>query len=179
MATLDGYFEGPNGEIDWHNAANEEFNDFAIEQMSSVDTLIFGRKTYQMMASYWPTEVAIQSDPVVADLMNRMSKIVFSRTLASVDWSNTRLIGDHAAQELRNLKSQAGKDLAIFGSANLISTIMDEIDEHRVMVNPILIGRGHPLFKPADEKTLLKLVSARAFNSGNVLLTYQPLKEKP
>lgn len=177
MVTLDGFFEGPNGDIDWHNAGDEEFNDFAIEQMSSVDTLVFGRKTYQMMASYWPTEVAIQSDPVVADLMNRLSKLVFSRTLEMVDWSNTRLVSENAAQEIRRLKSQPGKDLAIFGSANLISTIMNEIDEHRVMINPVLLGEGTPLFRNTGEKVQLKLVDTRTFDSGNVLLTYQPAQE--
>ncbi len=177
MVTLDGFFEGPNGEIDWHNADNQEFNDFAIEQTSSVDTLIFGRKTFQLMASYWPTEIAINSDPIVADLMNRLSKIVFSRTLESVNWSNTRLIHENAQQEIRNLKNQPGKDMAIFGSANLISSIMDMIDEHRVMVNPILLGGGHPLFKPTGENLRLKLVNSRTFNSGNVLLSYPPMKE--
>ena len=177
MVTLDGFFEGPNGEIDWHNADNEEFNDFAIEQTSSVDTLLFGRKTYQMMASYWPTEIAIQSDPIVADLMNRLSKVVFSRTLESVDWNNTRLIRENASQEIKNMKMQPGKDLAIFGSATLISTIMDEIDEHRVMINPILLGGGNPLFRSTGEKAKLKLVNVRTFNSGNVLLSYQPMKE--
>ena len=72
MVTLDGFFEGPNGEIDWHNADNEEFNDFAIEQMSTMDTIVFGRKTYQLMASFWPSEIAVQSDPIIADLMNRI-----------------------------------------------------------------------------------------------------------
>jgi dihydrofolate reductase len=177
MVTLDGYFEGPNGEIDWHNADNQEFNDFAIEQMGPVDTLVFGRKTYQMMASYWPTETAIQSDPIVADLMNRLSKVVFSRTLEIADWNNTRLVSENAAQEIRRLKSQAGKDLAIFGSASLISTIMNEIDEHRVMINPVLLGQGTPLFGNTGGKVQLKLVDSRTFDSGNVLLTYQPAKE--
>ena len=174
MVTLDGFFEGPNGDIDWHNADNQEFNDFAIEQLSTVDTLLFGRKTYQLMASYWPTELAAQNDPTIADLMNRLSKVVFSRTLKSVDWNNTRLIHENAAQEIQNMKSQAGKEMSIFGSAKLISTIMDLIDEHRVMVNPILLGSGNPLFKASGEKSLLKLVTVRSFDSGNVLLSYQP-----
>jgi dihydrofolate reductase len=178
MVTLDGFFEGPGKEIDWHNADNEEFNDFAIEQMDSMDTILFGRRTYQMMASYWPTEIATQSDPIVADLMNRMSKVVFSRTLQTVDWNNTRIIRENADREIRSLKSQTGKDLAIFGSANLISTIMDEIDEHRVMVNPILLGSGSPLFKNAERRTRLELVSERVFKSGNVLLCYRPAREQ-
>jgi dihydrofolate reductase len=177
MVTLDGFFEGPNREIDWHNADNQEFNDFAVEQMSTVDSLLFGRKTYQMMASYWPTEIAIQSDPIVADLMNRVSKVVFSRTMDAVEWNNTRLIRENAAQEIQNMKSQAGKDMAIFGSANLISTIMHLMDVHRVMVNPILLGSGTPLFKSTGEKTFLKLINVRSFDSGNVLLSYQSLQE--
>ncbi len=178
MVTLDGFFEGPNGEIDWHNADNQEFNDFAVEQMGSMDTILFGRKTYQMMASYWPTEIAIQSDPIVADLMNRFSKVVFSRTLETVDWNNTRLIHENAGQEIRNMKMQPGKDLAIFGSADLISTVLDEIDEHRVMVNPMLLGGGTPLFKNSPQRTRLVLAGERVFKSGNVLLTYRPLKEQ-
>jgi dihydrofolate reductase len=129
------------------------------------------------MASYWPTEIAVQSDPIVADLMNRMSKVVFSRTLENVDWNNTRLIRENAGQEIRNMKMQPGKDLAIFGSANLISTILDEIDEHRVMVNPILLGGGTPLFKNASRRTKLELAGERVFKSGNILLTYRPVKE--
>lgn len=177
MVTLDGFFEGPNDNIDWHNT-DEEFNEFAIEQTSSVDTLIFGRKTYQLMASYWPTEMAVKDDPTVADLMNRLSKIVFSRTLKSADWNNTRLISHNAEQEIKNLKMQPGKDMAIFGSANLISSIMDVIDEHRVMINPILLRRGNPLFKDIGDPLKLKLVNARTFHSGNILLTYKPVKEE-
>ena len=177
MVTLDGFFEGPNQEIDWHNADNQEFNDFAIEQTSSVDTLLFGRVTYQLMASYWPTETAISADPIIADLMNRLSKIVFSRTLEKVEWNNTRLIRDNAQKEIQNLKMQPGKDMAIFGSANLISTVMDVIDEHRVMVNPVLLGSGNPLFKNTGERIKLNLVNVRTFNSGNALLTYQPVKD--
>lgn len=175
MVTLDGFFEGPNREIDWHNADNEEFNQFAIEQMGSVDTLLFGRVTYQLMASYWPTEAAASDDPVIADLMNRLSKIVFSRTLDQVEWNNTRLIRENAREQLMSLKSQPGKDMAIFGSATLISSITDMIDEHRIMVNPILLGRGTPLFKDTGGRVRLRLVNARIFSSDNVLLSYQPM----
>ena len=174
MVTLDGFFEGPNQEIDWHNTDNE-FNEFAIEQTSSVDTILFGRVTYQLMASYWPTETATSADPIVADLMNRLSKIVFSGTLESVDWNNTRLISENAQKEIQNLKIQQGKDMVIFGSATLISSIMDVIDEHRVMVNPILLRRGIALFKGTGDRMKLKLVNTRTFLSGNVLLSYEPV----
>jgi dihydrofolate reductase len=175
MVTLDGYFEGPNHEIDWHNV-DGEFNEFAIEQTGAVDMLLFGRVTYQLMASYWPTPDAIKNDPIVADLMNRLPKIVFSRTLEKVEWNNTRLVKDHVAEEIVKLKQQPGKDLALFGSANLMSTLtqLDLIDEHRIMVNPVILGGGNPLFKRTNDTLSLKLVKTRVFGNGNVLLCYQP-----
>ena len=102
MVTLDGFFEGPNGEIDWHNV-DQEFNKFAIEQLDSVDILLFGRKTYELMASYWPTPAAATDDPIVADKMNRLPKIVFSKTLSSVEWQNTRLVKENVAEEVAKL----------------------------------------------------------------------------
>jgi dihydrofolate reductase len=179
MVTLDGYFAGPNDEIDWHNV-DGEFNEFAIEQTSAstVDMLLFGRVTYQLMASYWSTPDAIKNDPIVADMMNRTPKIVFSRTLEKAGWNNTRLIKDHIAEEITKLKQQPGKDLALFGSANLMSTLvkMDLINEHRIMVNPIVLGSGKPLFQDIHTPLKLKLVNTRVFRSGNVLLTYQPIR---
>lgn len=175
MVTLDGFFEGPNHEIDWHNV-DDEFNEFAIEQTGTVDVLLFGRVTYQMMASYWPTPSAIADDPVVAGQMNRVPKIVFSRTLDKAEWNNTRLIRDGIAEEILKLKQQPGKDLALFGSANLMSTLMqlDLIDEHRIMVNPVVLGGGNPLFQRSQDKLNLKLIRTRIFGNGNVLLCYQP-----
>ncbi len=175
MMTLDGFFEGPNQDINWHNV-DEEFNEFAVEQTGSVGLLLFGRVTYSLMESYWPTSAAIADDPQVAALMNSLPKVVFSRTLQSADWENTTLIRDPAHDEILRLKNQPGKDMAIFGSANLMSTVMDVIDEHRVLVNPILLRQGTPLFKQAGEPLKLNLVNVRRFNSGNILLTYQPIK---
>jgi dihydrofolate reductase len=175
MVTLDGFFEGPDHDINWHNV-DEEFNEFAVEQTSSVGTLLFGRLTYLLMESYWPTPAALADDPQVAALMNSLPKVVFSKTLRSADWENTTLIKDDAQGEILRLKQQPGKDMAIFGSANLISTIMDVIDEHRVLVSPILLHQGTPLFKPTGEPLKLNLVNVRRFNSGNILLSYQPTR---
>lgn len=174
MVTLDGFFEGSNQDITWHNV-DEEFNEFAIEQLHTMDTILFGRITYQFMESYWPTPDAVEDDPIVAGQMNSLSKIVFSKTLQKAEWNNSRLIKDNLAEEIRNLKQQPGKDLAVFGSANLLATLtqLNLIDEHRIMVNPIILGKGIPLFK-TDTLTKLKLQSARTFQSGNVLLCYQP-----
>jgi dihydrofolate reductase len=177
MMTLDGYFEGPDQDISWHNT-DEEFNDFAVEQTSTLDLIIFGRVTFEGMASYWPTPEAIKSDPVVAGIMNATPKIVISRTLQQADWNNSRLISDNIAEEINALKQQPGRDMAVFGSANLLASLMalDLIDEHRVMVNPVVIGAGTPLFQNVKSKANLKLVKNRIFKSGNVLLTYAPVR---
>jgi dihydrofolate reductase len=175
MVTLDGFFAGPDGNIDWHHV-DEEFNDFAMDQMSNVDLLLFGRVTYELMASYWPTTAAIQSDPVIAGKMNELPKGVLSKTLGKVDWNNSRLIRDNIVEEVTRLKQQAGKDIALFGSANAQSSLMelDLIDEYRIMVNPVVLGSGIPLFKGRHGRLDLKLVGTRIFHSGNVLLSYQP-----
>src|ERR687888_666000 len=115
MITLDGFFEGPNQDISWHNT-DEEFNEFAIHQLHEIDTLLFGRVTYQIMASYWPTDFAISNDPVVAGLMNSLPKVVFSKTLDRAQWNNARLVRENAAEEVSKIKQGPGKDIAIFGS---------------------------------------------------------------
>jgi len=175
MATLDGFFAGPGGEIDWHHV-DEEFNEFAIAQLNSAGGLLFGRVTYQGMASYWPTDVAMKNDPIVANKMNTLPKTVFSRTLERVEWSNTRLVKGNIAEEILKLKQQPGKDLLLFGSADLASALtnLGLIDEYRVMVNPVILGSGKPLFKGTKDKLDLKLVSAKRFRNGNVLLCYEP-----
>ena len=177
LVTLDGFFEGPNGEIDWHNV-DEEFNEFAVHQVNTADGLIFGRVTYELMASYWPTPAAQADDPIVAEKMNTMPKIVFSRTLNTVEWNNTRLVKGDAAEEISKIKQQPGKDLLIFGSADLASNLtnLGLIDEYRIMVNPVVLGKGNPLFKDIKEKLNLRLLRTKTFSNGNVLLYYEPVK---
>ncbi len=175
LMTLDGFFAGPNGEIDWHNV-DAEFNDFAVEQLDTAGGLIFGRVTYQMMASYWPTPEALASDPQVAGKMNEMPKYVFSKTLDRADWNNTRLVTGDATEEAARLKAQPGRDIFIFGSAGLASTFTRAglIDEYRVIVNPLILGKGQPLFKDVNRQLDLSLLNVRAFRNGNVLLYYAP-----
>jgi dihydrofolate reductase len=175
MTSLDGYVARPNGDIDWH-VTDEEFNDFAVEQIHSVDTLLFGRVTYEGMASYWPTPMAIEDDPEIANLMNTMPKIVFSKTLSRADWQNTRLIKDDVAAEVAKLKQAAGKDLIIFGSNNLSASFINLglIDEVRIIVAPVLLGEGISLFAGVTNTPRLNLLKTRAFKSGNVLHYYAP-----
>jgi dihydrofolate reductase len=177
LVTLDGYFEGPNREIDWHNV-DAEFNDYAVGMLNSVDTLIFGRVTYELMASYWPTPDATQNDPIVAERMNNLPKIVFSRTLEKTEWHNTRLVRDNIEEEIKKMKQQPGKDMVILGSGSVVSGFAQRglIDEYRIMVNPVVLGRGNPLFKGIKNRLHLKLIKTRAFRSGNVLLYYEPAR---
>jgi dihydrofolate reductase len=175
VATVDGYYEGPNQEFDWP-VVDDEFNAFALEQLDEVDTLLFGRATYQVMAAYWPTPAAQQDDPEIAARMNGISKIVVSRALDKAEWANTRLITDDVAGELAKLKEQPGKDIAIFGSSNLTVSLLrlGLVDELRIMVIPVVLGAGNSLFNSAEQRISLKLLKSRPFHSGNVLLYYQP-----
>ncbi len=141
MATVDGYYEGPNQEFDFWNI-DEEFDEFSVEQLDEVDTLVFGRVTYEGMAAFWPTSAAEEEDPRIAARMNSISKIVVSRTLDKAEWANTRLIT--APDELAKLRQQPGKDIAIFGSSDLTVSLlpMGLVDELRIMVNPVILGAG-------------------------------------
>ena len=177
VVTLDGFFEGANGDISWHHV-DAEFNQFASDQLDTMDTLLFGRVTYQGMASYWPTPAAIADDPVIADKMNTLPKVVFSRTLEKVEWANSRLVKDNIADEVAKLKQQSGKDMVIFGSGGLVSTLtqLGVIDEFRLMVNPVVLGSGRSLFSGLQAKVQLTHLRTRVFNSGNVLLSYEPVR---
>jgi dihydrofolate reductase len=122
--SLDGYFAGRNGEIDWFvapHAQETQENEFAIESLKSGTTLLFGRVTYELMARYWPTEDAKRNNPLLAEKMNSASKVVFSRTLDKVDWQNSRLIKDNIEDEIKKMKSQSEKDMAILGSGSILS----------------------------------------------------------
>jgi dihydrofolate reductase len=175
LVTLDGYFEGPNREIDWHNV-DAEFNDYAIDMLKSVDTLLFGRVTYELMANYWPTSDAIKNDPIVAGKMNSLPKIVFSRTLDNVTWQNTRLVKVNIEEEIRKMKAMPGKDMALLGSASILTEFTQRglLDEYRIMVNPVVLGDGKPLFSGIKDSLKLKLIKTMTFRNGNVLLCYQP-----
>ncbi len=176
LISLDGYFEGANKwDLAWHNV-DREFNQFAIEQLDHAGGLIFGRVTYEGMAAYWASAEGIKDDPEVAKRMNSIRKYVFSRTLDKADWNNTQLITGDAVTELARLKQGAGQDLLLFGSANLASTFSKHnlIDEYRLMVNPVVLGKGGPLFMENGSMLKLNLLNTRAFKNGNVLLYYAP-----
>jgi len=177
MVSLDGYFEGENHDLSWHNV-DAEFNEFAVSQTKSAGTLLFGRRTYELMSGYWPSEQSRKDDPVVAGLMNTTPKIVFSRSLAKLDaipnWENASLMPEVSVETIRNIKQNVDKDIAIYGSNNLCVSLMElgQVDEFRIMVNPVAIGKGTPLFFGLKKHTGFTLINTREFKSGNVLLTY-------
>ena len=179
MVSLDGYFEGPNKELDWH-LVDEEFNEYASDLLGSVDTILFGRLTYQLMAGYWPTSAAKTNDPVIAAKMNSLRKIVFSKTLAKAEWNNTVLVKDNAAEEILKLKRQPGKDMVIFGSSDLTVSLMDSdlVDEYRIFVNPVVLASGKPLLKGLKDRLSLSFIRAKIFKSGLVMLCYGPAERK-
>jgi dihydrofolate reductase len=182
QVTLDGYFAGPNGDLSWaHSAPDDaEWNAFVEENATAGGVLVFGRITYEMMASYWPTPDAIKSDPVVAKGMNSLPKVVFSRTLAKVSWNNTKLVRGELAAEVRKMKQEPGKDMVILGSGTIVSQLAQEglIDEYQIIVNPVVLGKGRTMFDGIKNKLALKLTETRTFGNGNVLLSSEPTREK-
>ena len=177
LVTVDGYISGPGCDISWHRV-DKEFQKFAEKNSNSGNTLLFGRVTYEMMASYWPSPDALKNDPVIAQGMNRSPKIVFSRTLKRADWANTRLVKGDPLAEVRKLKKQSGKGLTILGSASIVAQLAEAglIDEYQLLLNPVILGKGRTMFEGVEGKPTLKLASTRTFRNGNVLLCYAATK---
>ena len=175
LVTLDGYYEGPKRDISWHQH-DKEGSEFAMEGLKSGSTLLFGRVTYELMASYWPTDHAISNDPVVAMGMNNADKIVVSRTLKKAEWNNTRLVKENIAEEIRKLKQAPGKNITLLGSGSILTQLAHQglIDEYQFMIVPVVLGDGTPIFKGLKDRINLKLTSTRSFKNGNVLVCYQP-----
>lgn len=175
MISVDGFFEAPGHDINWHNT-DEEFVRFAVNQLDECGGILFGRTTYEMMAEFWPSQFAVDADPETAIRMNSLPKYVFSHSLEKADWNNSQLVKGDAAAAIRQLKEQPGKDLFLFGSANLGAALMKDrlIDEFRLMVNPVILGQGTPVFQGLEQPLKVKLIGTRAYTNGNVMLTYQP-----
>ncbi len=180
--TVDGFFAGPNNEIDWFKVIrkDDEYDAYTHEQSSrSGNTLIFGHTTYEMMKSYWPTPDAIKNDPDMAKVMNNSPKIVFSKTLRNVEegrnWKNIKLFHEIKAEEIIKWKEHESEDFTILGSGSIVQQFanLGLIDEYHLVVVPIILGAGKSLFKDV-KKMNLKLLGARAFKNGIALLKYRP-----
>jgi len=175
FVSLDGFFAGPNGEIDWH-VVDDEFNKFALAQLDSADGLLFGKLTYQLMEGYWPTPDAARQAPDIAARMNSLSKTVVSRTLKTAEWKNSRLIRGNLQDEVSKLKQHARNYLLLLGSGDLASALTELrlIDEYRLMVAPVALGNGKALFRNIGKRLALKLSASKPFSSGSILLSYEP-----
>ncbi len=175
QVSLDGYFEGPNRDIDWHMVDDELHRHFN-EQLRTMGAFLDGRVTYQLMAGFWPTadQDPESTPPMVefAGIWREMPKIVYSKTLERAGW-NTTVVRDVVVDDVLALKAQPGGDLAL-GGAELADSFrrLGLIDEYWIYVHPVLIGRGTPLFKPTDSRTPLSLAETRKFGNGVVLLRY-------
>jgi dihydrofolate reductase len=176
--SLDGYFVGENGDSSWAHVDNDdpEFLAFVAENAKGDAQLLFGRITYQMMESFWPTPMAKQRDPVVAARMNAMPKVVFSKTLDKVSWENTTLLKGDPATEVRKLKEESGPGMAIMGSGRIISLLAQQnlVDEYQLVVNPVVLGKGRTMFEGLQAKVKLKLAKSRTFKNGKVFLSLVP-----
>ncbi len=178
QVSLDGFFTDENGDMSWAHKQDPEWLDFVNGNAQGGGEALYGRKTYELMAGYWPTPMAMQQAPVVARAMNDMPKVVFSKKMKKADWSNTRLVKNGLAAEVRKMKKAKGQDIVIMGSGSIVSQLAQEglIDEYQIVMNPIVLGRGRTLFEGVKDKKGLKLTGTRAFKNGNVLLTYKPAK---
>jgi dihydrofolate reductase len=176
--TLDGYFSGKNGDISWAHANSQdpEWNAFVEENAKGGGELLFGRITYEMMAGYWPTPAASKNDPLVAEQMNNLPKVVFSRTLDRPSWKNTKVVKGDIAAEVRKMKKESGQGMAIFGSGSIVSQLTQQglIDEYQIVVVPVVLGKGRTMFEGIKDKLTLKRTKTRAFGNGNVFLCYEP-----
>lgn len=181
--SLDGFVAGPHGELEWAIVDTEMYEHVA-DMLTTVDTALYGRVTYQMMESYWPT-VPANPESTAEDLhhahwVENVHKIVFSRTLEGVTWNNTRLVKADIAEETTRLKRLPGEDLMIFGSPSIVHTLAQRgvIDEYRIHVNPIVLGGGIPLFEGIDERIDLELLNAKTFRSGVIGLHYRRVADR-
>lgn len=178
--TLDGFMAGPNCELDWHfHYWNEEMARYAGEQLSNADTILLGRVTYCAMAKYWPSKtkdlLCPREDIAFADLINNCQKIVFSKTLENVSWSNSKLAKESIKTEITKLKQQPGKDMIVYGSGSIVSALSGSglIDEYILWLHPVVLGKGKLLFKNTNTRPKLKLLNTRTFNTGVIILYYQ------
>jgi dihydrofolate reductase len=179
--SLDGMVAAPDGGLDWV-AYDNELAQFGSEVSNSAGATLYGRVTYQLMESYWPTVPANpNSTPGElrhAEWLENIHKVVVSTTLDEVTWNNTTLIQENVVEELTKLKEQPGKDIVIFGSPRLTHylTQQDMVDEWRLTVSPVVVGEGTPLFNGVHDKIALKLLDSRTLASGVLILHYQTVR---
>jgi dihydrofolate reductase len=173
--TINGFYKGINNDISWH-IHGEEGNQYSIDRLQSGNILMFGRVTYEMMFSFWPTEAAFSMFPTVAEKMNNSEKLVVSNSLHSASWQNSKIISGDIISQITQLKNTPGKNISILGSGTLITALTDAglIDEYEFLIDPLAIGKGSPIFQNIENTLNLKFTESKVFEkSGSILLTYK------
>ena len=177
--TLDGFLADPNGELNWV-IVDETMGKYENDLLSSADTLILGRVTYQSFAGAWPyvpeNPSASEGEKEYARKLNSMRKIVFSKSLEKAEWSNSQLVKEVLPEEIAKMKQEPGKDMVIYGSASIVQsfTNLGLIDEYQLLVHPVVLGSGKPLFGGIAKPAQLRLLQTKSFPSGVVGLYYAP-----
>lgn|SRR5690606_28681402 len=172
IITLDGFFDGEKPwELPFHTAVwGDELEKLSLEQLRAADFLVFGRATYEGMASHWKS-----AEGEIAELMNKVPKLVFSRSLEQVEWENSQLVKGNASEELSRIKAEGDGDMYVFGSANLSETLVENhlFDEYRIGVAPVIMGKGRPLFGRGSAYKQLDLISSQQLATGGLVLRYR------
>jgi dihydrofolate reductase len=176
--TVDGYMAGVNWELDWHfECWSREMADTLCEQLSRSDTILLGRVTYNAMAQYWPAKCGDPGcrgeDFAFANMMNSYTKVVFSNTITSATWHNSKVIKGNIQKKVAKLKQQPGKDMIIYGSGKLVSTLLHLVDEYQLWLHPVALGNGKPLFAALHNQLKMTLVKVKKFDSGVIVLYYR------
>ncbi len=174
--TLDGYFTDAHGDMSWAHQQDPEWREFTASNAGGGGELVFGRITYDLMAGFWPTPAALQSMPAVAERMNNLPKIVFSKTMSRATWNHTRLIKTDIVSATRKLKEEPGDTLVIMGSGSIVAqlTAAGLIDEYQIVIHPLALGDGTSMFDGIKQKLHLKVTKTRTFGNGNVFVCYEP-----
>jgi dihydrofolate reductase len=174
--SLDGYFTDKNGDMSWAHRPDAEFNEFTQNNAKGGGVLLFGRVTYDLMIKFWPTPMAMQSNPIVAERINGAEKIVFSNTMDKASWNNTKIVKGDIVAAMRKLKEQPGDNMVIMGSGSLVSQFTEAglIDEFQFVLCPIILGTGRTLFERVTTRPILKRTDSRSFKNGNMFLRYEP-----
>ncbi len=178
LISLDGFMAGPNDEIDWFlGIKDKQFESYAAALLGTADTLLFGRKTYELMADYWPSATSVTEDPRIIDAMNSYQKIVFSRSLDSAKWNNSVLMKRGIPEVVRNLKREPGKHMLVYGSRSIVGELARTrlIDEYILFIVPVLLGSGKSHFPDTGGRVELNPIETGRFPTGVVLLRYRPV----
>ncbi|KYG29212.1 dihydrofolate reductase family protein [Alkalihalobacillus trypoxylicola] len=175
MVSIDGYMEDSEHQLTWH-VIDDEYHSYSYSLMETCDKLIFGRKTFEHMSHFWPTEKAKSSLPYIAAKMNNLKKLIISNTLNNTSWENSNIVHDQIVETLKSLKQKSGKNLLILASSELVHFLLSHqlIDEIHYIINPVALGNGVSYFKMNDIKRVFSVLDVKSFSSGNILIIYSP-----